>query len=383
MTILLEVGTDGKQYSNFTTANATVALDKASGSFNFTAVSTKAIPLPFKGGEPCSIIVENQKVITGFIENIEVSYDSKSHKIVIQGRDKTADLIDSTLNNIKLNAGITLKRAIEEVLKEIKLDVEVIEEVETEPFNEAEDKLNAKIGQNAFEFCEKLARKRQVLLTRDGLGNIVITNGIGKDDGAILQNKIPQTFAEELSGQAPINNIETGSVSYDLTKMYSRYIFKSQLNPVAANFAGEVPIVDMTRQETTTTDEAINSLRESRQLVIKSENASGKNQLQKRADWEANIRKSRGVVYSCTTNQFKDSKGNLFKPNALIQVIDDFCGINSKLLLNSVQYSFDKESGTQSTLSFLPANAYTLSLSEPETNKTGKDFTPVFDESRL
>ncbi len=189
MTILLSV--NGVPYNNFTTANAKIALDELSGTFNFTAISTQGASLPFVNGNSCEILVNNTAVITGFIESIQIGYSANQHRITVQGRDRTADVIDSTITGVKLSPPLSLKVAIETVLQNIgNTLIEVKEEISTDNFNKAEEKLNGKIGQNAFSFIESLARKRQRLLTRDGLGNIVITQGSGIDIGGAVQNII-------------------------------------------------------------------------------------------------------------------------------------------------------------------------------------------------
>jgi prophage tail gpP-like protein len=371
MTIQISVG--GNDYGNFTTANAKMSLDQLSGSFNFTAVSTKAIPLPFSNGEACKILVDGKTVITGFIENIDVGYKDDKHTIIIKGRDKTADVIDSSIKKVKISPPVSLKQAIRTVLDDINsTGIEIIEQVTTVDFNKAEEKLNGKIGEGAFDFIEKLARKRQVLLTRDGLGNIVITNGIGFDGGGAVQNIIG----------ADGNNIKSANISYDQTKRFRTYIVKSQLNPVALNFAGETSPKEVTSQSGTATDEAI---RATRQCVKKAENSSSSKQAESRAIWEANIRKARGRVYSCEVKGFRDHKGNLWQPNQIVQVVDEFCDINAKMLLNTVEFSLDTSGGSITTMGLVDSNAYTLDLSDPKSEKLGKktEAMPVFDESRL
>lgn len=369
MTIAISV--DDIPYTNFTNSNVKIDLDAVSGSFSFTAVTDQAQPVPFQIGDECVILVNDQAVVTGFIEILNISYNSNEHKIVVEGRDKTADLIDSTIEGIKLSPPISLKQAIQKALDQIgENDIEIIENTPTGDFKKAEEKINGSIGQNAFEFCENLARKRQVLLTRDGLGNIVITQGSGIDSKSTVQNIV----------DAKDNNIKSGSIGFDLTQRYFHYIVKSQLNPVALNFAGDTSSKEITNQIGNSFDE----IRQSRHLVIKAENSSSSEQCIKRAIWENNIRKARGRIYSCTVQGFNNSAGNLYQPNQLIQVVDQFCEINAKMLLNSVEFSFDVNDGSISTLSFVDSNAYTLDLTEPKTEKIGASAViPKFLESRL
>ena len=360
-TLLLEV--NGVQYSNFEAATVSLQLDAISGMFDFTAVSTEKDPLPFSLDDSCSIKADGVKILTGFIENIDVDYDSNSHSISIAGRSKTADIIDSMINSLELKPPITLKAAIEKVVAHIGADISVVDNVgNIEKFNAAEDLLSPEVGENAFLFIEKLARKRQVLLTCNGDGDIVLTQS-GTD-------KAPTGLQNLIGGMT--NNIESASVSYDSTDRFGKYVSKSQLNVTALNLSGKATAKDIVSQKSPQIiDEEI---RQSRQLVLQAESASSDQQNQKRIEWEANIRKTRSFVYATTMSDFSIN-GKIWKPNQLVSVVDDFAGINAQLLINGVAFSQDR-TGSSAVLALVDKNAYTLKLNEPEKgNKTGEGFT--------
>lgn len=367
----INIKVDGEIYENFTSARVKISLDSVSGSFSFAAVSSGGVQLPFDVGAACEILVNDETVLNGYIEKLEVSYSANGHKILLSGRDKTADLIDSTIQGINLSPPISLKQAIQATLDDIgNTSISITEDAETDDFNKAEEKINGSQGRNAFEFVEHLARKRQVLLTRDGNGGIEITKGSGVDSGAKVQNIIGSND----------NNIKSGAVSYDLTGRFNKYVIASQLSPVALNFGGETTTKEVVEQ---CKHEIDSEIREGRQLVIKAETASSNAQCEKRAVWSSNIRKARGRIYSCIVQGFNNSEGDLYKPNHLIQVADEFANINAKMLLNSIEFSFDVSEGSISSLAFVDSNAYTLELTQPKTEKIGAAAAPTFDTSRL
>lgn len=350
-TILIEV--NGIEYKNFKSASVSLQLDAIAGFFGFDAVSTKARPLPIRQGDECRIVVDGEPVMTGYIETVNVDYSSNNHSIGISGRSKTADIIDSTINTLEIKPPISLRSAILKVISHIGASIDVIDNVGTlKRFNQAEDILSPEVGQNAFDFIEKLARKRQVLLTTDGDGNIVITRS-GTDLAPVaLQNVI---------GGAN-NNIEGASVSYNQTSRYNKYIVASQMNPVALNLSGDASAKTISDQKS---DQVIDSeIRTSRQLIIQAENASSAGQALDRAKWEANIRKTRSIVYSTTLPNFSEG-GKLWMPNQLTSIKDDFAGIDAEMLVNTVTFSLDT-SGASTDLAFVDKNAYTLKLQEPE-----------------
>lgn len=360
MTMLLEV--NGVQYDNFTSASCEIRLDALANTFSFEAVAAEGEELPFKGGEKCQVIVEGQVVLTGSIEVVDVDYDANDHIILVQGRDKTGDLLDSSLDAISdLRAPITLKEIIEKVIDNIGADIKVIESVTTLPFEAAQDIAAPEPGDNAFSFLEKYSRKRQVLLTSDGDGNVVITSGSGAAAAGSIQHIIG----------ANDNNVLASSFSFDTTGRYNSYKIASQLNPFALNLAGETGLDSVVSQSGGTSDPDI---RIGRQMVLIAEAPSSNDQNFDRAKWEANIRKARGLVYSVTVSGYRvdptDPTSDLWRENRLYQIVDDYLGKSEPMLSNSVTFTLDVDGGQQTSIGFVDQKAYSLELAKPQTSKT-------------
>ena len=349
----MKLEVNGSEYTNFTAASCEIRLDALSNTFSFDAVAPEGQPLPFKGGEPCRVIVDDEPVLTGFIEVVSVNYDSEDHVISIQGRDKTADLLDSSLAVIDDIRGdnLTLKSLIEIVINHLGLNISVIDNVDPAPFNAAEDIAAPEPGDNAFRFIETYAKKRQVLLTSDSNGNIVIdTNSGTMADGAV----------QHIIG-AEDNNVLKSSFSFDTTGRFNAYRVASELNPVALNQAGETDLDSVVDQSGGVTDSEI---RTGRQLAIISNDPYSDENCAGLAKWEADIRKARGLVYSATVPGFRvgGSTGALWSINRLYQIVDDFIGKIEPMLCNSITFTFDSRNGRQTILGFVGKNAYTLSL---------------------
>lgn len=354
----MKIEVNGIEYENFLSSSAELRLDALSNTFSFEAAGSGGAPLPFKGGEACKVTLEGETIITGFIEVVSGSYDAGSHNISIQGRDKTGDVLDSSVSEMSdLRGANTVKQVIERVLENIGSDVVVIDEANSEKFNSSEDIQAPDPGDNAFSFMESVARKRQVLLTSDGGGNIIISKSPGQDTQVLLQNVVGATG----------NNILSASWSYDTTGRYNIYRFKSGLNPVALNTAGAASISTIVNQSGLISDTQI---RAGRQLVIVAELSSSDEQMESRATWEANIRKARGRVYSAVVEGFTHKNG-VWKPNTLVNIVDDFAGVSAQMLINSVSFNLDLRNGSTTTLSFVERNAYTLTLDEPKTQELG------------
>lgn len=365
----ITIDVNGVEYSNFTSAGVTLRLDAIAGDFFFSTVITGENFLPIKVNDLCEISVDGTRVLTGYVEVVNVAYTADTHSIDISGRSKTSDIIDSDINSLELKPEITLKEIIEKIISHIESDVKVINEAgDVEPFKTAEDLISPEIGENAFEFIEKIARKRQILLSSDGNGNIVLTRS-GKDTP-------PDTLRNQIKSND--NNIKSASISYDMTERFSRYVVKSQLNLTALNFGGKTKSADIVDQKSeAVTDDEMIKLRKGRQLVIQAESSSSNGETTNRAEWEAKIRKARSITYSVEVKGF-GVNGKLWGVNQLVKIHDDFARVHSDMLINEISYYQDGNSAS-TNISFVAENAYKEKLNEPEKgSKTGEGILPKF-----
>jgi len=344
--IILEV--DNKKYLGFTNISVAKSMENASGTFSFNATSEKAIDFPIKGGSFCRVLVNKKPVITGFIEKISGNYSESNHQLVINGRDKTADLIDSTLqSNIEFPAAISLEGIIQAVFNDIGItEIKIINKVGDIPVFAKNELVSGSVDDNAFEFIEKYCRKRQVLITTDGNGDIVLTRASKEAVKVLLINK----------KNGKNNNIKSASWEYDDSERFSKITVRSQANPSIDDSTTKKKIVNRLG---TASDK---NIRQSRKLVLVAENSQDDTTAEQRAKWEINIRRARGLRYSCTVQGFNiDGTNNeIWQPNLLVKVIDDFAGIDNYMLIKEVNYQNDEEEGEITALSLVNREAYTL-----------------------
>ena len=338
---------DGVEYSGWTSGVCKLRLDALTNTFEFSLTSKEAKPLPFRGGEKCVIKVDDEKVLTGHIEIINVDGSSEDHTIKIKGRDRTGDILDSKIGSLgDMRPSTTLKAIIERVIRHIGSKIEVKQNFVPKAYVTAEDLAAPDIGQDVWDFIQTLARKRQVLLSSDADGNVLITRSKATEIDATLQHLIGNDN----------NNVLEYAVSYDTTARYRVYRMSTQLNLIAIVDAGSSNNEDIVNQVGQATDKLI---REGRQLVLITESA-GSTPID-RSLWELNVRRARGEIYSATVHGFRNQTGNLWAVNELVQVEDEFAGINSRMLVNSVEFNIDAD-GKSTTLSLVGKDSYILGL---------------------
>ncbi len=347
--VILEV--NSVPYQGFTSVRVSNSLETASGTFQFNATTKEAQPVPFKVQDACRVKVNDFTLITGYIDSIGQSYDKTSHSINISGRDKTMDIIDSTITgNIDFKAPISLQRVIQNIVSNLGISgIKVINTAGRIALFEENDLIAADVGENAFSLIEMYCRKRQVLFTTNGDGNIVLARaGNSQLSGSLLSVR---------GGDQ--NNILSANSNYDFSNRFNKYVVRSQPNPSIGNVPGLFDSIS-----SSVTD---SSVRSGRVLEIQAETSSTTESAKARVEWESNIRRARSLVYSCTVPSLFTTaqKTEIYEPNRLIFVEDEFAGIRAIMLIQSVEYSVSDREGTQVVLSLVPKDAYTTEPVEP------------------
>ena len=367
-TLTIKVG--GTTYGNFKEASATKWLDIVSNEFSFLATSEDAQPLPFKLDQPCKIYADGELVVTGFIEVIEVSADPRSHEILIAGRDKTSDLVDSTIDGLSSITGdVSLKALCEIVIAHIGSDLEVIDNAKPAVFEAAQYISNPDPGTNAIEFLEHHARERQVLLTSDAQGRLVIDKPVGVLVDGVARFRVRGFVQNQVGDPDGANNVLRSKVSYDSTGRFRNYRVISQANIVALALAGTTEASSIANQSSSVFVD--DEVRAGRQMVVMSETLSSSASALQRAMWTARVRKSRSKVYGATVSGYRNRTGNLWDINEIVSVNDDAADVHASMLANSVTYAVSPDDGPTVTMALLVKNAYSLTLEDPAAGDIG------------
>jgi prophage tail gpP-like protein len=344
-------------YTNFKSMSVSRDMESISGGFSFTGSTYTGGNFPIPRGAFCVASIGKFKLVSGYVDKINVGYSSDSHDITVSGRDRTQDIVDSTIDNsIELLAPISLENVIKRVLSYLNInDIKIINQVQgLQPYSKG-DLISAEIGQGAFDFLDQYCRKRAVFLTADGEGNIIITRGEGIKTNAQLVHIISNTTG---------NNVLNATVDYDDSKRFNLYTFKSQVNTSSLNSLNTNVSPQNIVSVKATVDDSL--VRKTRKYVKKAEKSSTQSDLQDRALWERNIRGARSAVYTCNVNGFYlPDRTDIWKPLQLVKVIDEYANVNDELIVVSVQYSLDISGGSKTQLKLAPKIAYNLRPEKP------------------
>lgn len=360
---------DGVNLADFISGSVSIQLDQFCNSFSFTTTKDLQNEYNIFPESECKIFINNKIAITGIIDSVSPSEDASGSTVDISGRDRTCDIVDSDLpESISLSGNFSLKTVIEKVLISLGLtEIKVIEDIpedELRKFTSA-DIVSAEVDKNAFEFINDYAQKVSVLLITNAEGNIVITRATEDRYSDKLLNDVGN----------PDNNILSSSASYDYSQRFNKYIVYSQSN--TSTQTSDIKLENVAQKGIAIDDE----IRESRVMVIKSNNSCDSSTCEEIATLEANIRRANSLNYSCTVAGYETNNGQLWERNKLVQVFDIDNDINSELLIKGITFNFGD--GATTDLELALSDAYTLQASLDEVNgRTNKTKTKKKDKKK-
>ena len=374
MTLTLEI--QGQEYNNFLSARVGYSMREGSGTFSFKAASSTPTDFPARVGDTVKVLADGATVLTGFVDAINVRYDKNSHNIAIEGRSRTMDLIDSSLDELNFTAPISLVTVAEKIIDNVFEQeiipllliekLKVINEVPDLKDFEKGELIAVDAGQNAFDLIEQYCRKRQVLITTNFDGDVVLTRNVENDTGLKLINKIG----------SPENNIKRAFMSSDISRRFNLYRVRSQTNMSAFNLSGGSTTAEIASNINGQVND--NTIRQSRKIVFVSENAEDDTNALQRATWESNIRRTEGFSYEAAVFGHTNDNDEPWSVNELIRVTDEFADIDALLLIERVDMSFDKEKGSQTDLTMVVQDAYKVQLNEPSNQKKTSSLGDLF-----
>lgn len=365
--ITLEV--NGIEYQGFTEIGASRSFLSVPGSFSFTATTNPndVTSFPIKVGDACRVLIDGKAFITGHIDTTKTEHDESAHQISVQGSSKLSDLVDSTMDGrYQIVGPMPLKTALEKIIELTGADVKVFEYISPgDPVEEftKDENLSGKLGEPVWAFMVELAIKKQVLITEDGNGNVIITRGSGF--------RVSDKFIKEPNGE--LNNILSSSCNRTQRQLYNTYTVLSQ------DDSASLASIDFDKQESL--EAAVNKnaqyvddkIRKSRLNCIVAEKSSSFNECEARAIWQSNVSNVQSFSYQCDHYGFTTQSGVMIEPGMTAHVNDVYNQVNSDLIVDEVSISYTERGGSIASIKWLMPNAFTLQAEKPR-ESTGNDL---------
>jgi prophage tail gpP-like protein len=323
--VILKAG--GQVYGGWTKISVTRSLEAMSGSFTLeltwkwlgSEARYKAFMDPIKQGQPCVIEIGGERVITGYVDDWMPSYDAETVTISVSGRDKTADLVDCSIDypSGQFN-NQTLTQIANAVCKPFGIKVIVNTDV-----GEAFQRIQIEQGETPHELLARLAKQRGVLLTSDTFGNLVITRASKQRAGVSL-----------ILGE----NVKAARGRFSYRQRYSKFKIKS----VGGSWGEELDSAPLSTVGGIEAEIRDPEILRYRPLIIVNEEVTTAEGAAKRGKWERqrSIAKANSAEYTVTGWRIPQT-GKLWNFNTIVPVQDEILGLDEELLISSVMFSED------------------------------------------
>jgi len=156
--------------------------------FRFTAAERDTMPsnwtkLQFKPGDPCDITLGGEQAIKGVITTRQTAYEGSSHSVMLLGKSLTTFAAKSSIDS-KTGAfdGMTFEQVARKVLAPFPSGIKVIGKLDATKF----EKLQNQPGERVWDFLERIARPRGIVMGSDAEGNMLLIGDHEKEPSAEL-----------------------------------------------------------------------------------------------------------------------------------------------------------------------------------------------------
>lgn len=293
-------------------------------------------------GDLVEIRIGNDLICTGYVDATPIDYDANGITIMIRGRSKTADLVDSST---EISTGQFKNLTPEAIATQIAkpYGLTVVTEVAT---GNAITDFQIQQGESAFESLDRIAKQRQILITDNATGDVVLSSpgSSGTAHDALVLGQ----------------NILSASAGFDFTDVYSAYTVKGQKSGTDDAFA------NLASQSVGT---AIDSkVTRKRVLIVRQSGQADSKTCQDRANYEQQVRRAKAGEIRYRVANWRQSNGDLWAVNTTINIEDEIMAGKTALLISEITYTLD-ESGMITELVTIPESAF---ATEPETKAKAK-----------
>ena len=328
---------DGNPLKGWKEIEVKRSIERASAAFSLKAIDDIKSPWLFgspKAGAPCTVEIDSQMILDGYIDNGESSYNAKTRQITLSGRDRVGDLIDCAasvdgpfeFNNQKLD------KILQKILEPFDIPLTIAVQDVGIPFK----RFSIQPGETAFEAIERACRYRAILPISDGIGGLVLTKpGITKAPASL-------SFGE---------NILSGQAVRDQRDRFSLYVVKGQAE--GGDFSS---VKETSEPEGRAEDEEISRYRPT---VITAEAQGYDLTLEERAKWQVQFNKARSKPVTYNVQGWYAAGQDLWKPNTLVKVKDPILKNDQEFLIISVTYK-RSDSTTTTALELIDPLAFDL-----------------------
>ena len=352
-----EVIVRGEVYTGWQELSVQRALDAAAGAFELRSVAPPGTRWPIRPGDEVVIQPEGvtEPLVTGYVDSIEAESVSDRTSLVLRGRDRTADLVDSSAPTEPGEwSGLRLEELAREIAEPFGVPV-VRLTAAGEPF----ERFAVQQGETAWAAIERAARSRGAILYTDGKGQLVLDQpGSAIAEGELVEGE----------------TVTASRLSWTLAERFRAYTVKAQRTGSDQAWGEVVSGIQGVAQD--------EEVQRERGLVIIAEGAITAEGAKVRAQREAAWRRANSLVVTVTAPLWLQGgyTGPPWRINEQARTKLPTLTVDEYLLVRSVTFTRTASGGSSTELLLAKPDAFDLVETIPEGSSGFDELIGGFDD---
>lgn len=335
----VSLAVNGELFEGWKEVKISRSMKAIAAGFNLSitdAFTKNGKPWVIRPGQACVLKIGADTVCAGYVDSLNLSLGSSDRTITVEGRERTADLVDSCVDASQFN-NVTLEGLAKTFGAPFQIDV--INQAGT---SKVYPQVGVNPGQTCFQILDQYARKEAVLLSSTGRGTLVITKVGALASSAALEEGV---------------NLLSCSASFDNKSRFQDYIVRAQNN---------LPDLDPVLQRAAEGRSKDTGIDRHRLLIVHAETAVDRDEAQKRANWELVTRQAKAWTVTAKVYGWRRADGKLWAPNTLVKVRAPSIAVDANLLITDVTFSQSIGGGTVTELKLSRKDAYQPEPAKPD-----------------
>lgn len=332
----VSISANGRTIAGWENVSITLLAEGFPNSFAISASSEDpetGADLPVRRYDPCVVKIGDDVVITGYVDRVGNGGNAESHGIRIIGRGKTQDLVDCSA---EWDGGQIASATVLEIATKLAQPYGIaVALANGASAGAAIPQTNITYGEKGADIIQRDARSAGLLAYEASDGTLLLS-AVGTTQAAsgIVYGENVEEHDVEISGDECFSEIVCTLLSQDVLGDVGDggFFFHTETDP-------NVP-------------------RHRRMYIVLEQAQDAQAFTIQKAKWEIARRAGRSIVATATIDSWRDSDGNLWRPNTLVPV--SLPGLPSKTLLCISQVTLRRgEDGTHADFILMRPSAFT------------------------
>lgn len=341
---------DGRLFTGWTSVFVTRSIESVAGYFELGVNVPPGTDLSgLAPGKKFTLEIGGQIVCTGYIDSRRRQMTADSMKIIIAGRDKTADLIDCAA---VYSGGQWKNRTLEQIARDLcaPYGVTVRWELSDKESSAVFPGFTLDHSETVYEALVRASRARGVLMTSNAAGELVFSRAASTatDELVLGENLLTLDFEE------------------DFRDRFSEYTVKgyARANGVEGD---DIDAKSIVSRKGTATDSDVTRYRP---MIIIADSKITAKDAQARALREQRRRLAKSITFEAEIDGWTRKDGQLWMPNLLVTIDASKYAIKTtELLVSKVNLILNDQDGLKTRVSLSPREGFLVPVESDRKNK--------------